>query len=138
MSDHRPHIVDICTAHYPALQAVYLFGSQASALARPDSDTDIALLLPHALADALGSLDLYGLQTALESALKTPVDLINLRRVSTVFAKEIIAHGVRLAAPDVAAADEFEAMTLSFYQALNRERAEILDAFRETGKAYSA
>ncbi|ULQ48132.1 nucleotidyltransferase domain-containing protein [Flagellatimonas centrodinii] len=137
MTDHRLAIVDICTAHYPALQAVYLFGSQASALARPDSDTDIALLLPHAQAASLGSLDLYALQTTLEGVLMTPVDLINLRRVSTVFAKEIIAHGVRLAAPDMAAADEFEAMTLSFYQALNRERAAILEAFRETGKAYA-
>jgi predicted DNA-binding protein (UPF0251 family) len=63
--------------------------------------------------------------------------LVNLRLASTVMAKEVIANGVRVACPDISAADEFEALTLSFYQELNRERAAILLDFERTGRAYA-
>jgi uncharacterized protein len=40
-------IIDAILSHYPATQGIYLFGSYATGEERPDSDMDIALLLPH-------------------------------------------------------------------------------------------
>lgn len=123
--------------HYPATQAVYLFGSHGSAHEWPDSDIDIALLLPHADAKQTGGLGMSDLRFALESELKKTVDLINLRRVSTVLQKEVVTTGQRIYTGDAYAAEEFEMLTLSFYQKLNEERREILAEFHKTGRAYA-
>lgn len=99
-------------------------------------DVDIAALLPHDAAKATGPLPMSTCRTALEEMLSRPVDLVNLRIVSTVFQFQII-YGERIYCADAYAADEFEMLTMSFYQKLNEERAEILAAFKETGRAYS-
>jgi uncharacterized protein len=70
----------------------------------------------------------------LEKALHKDVDLINLRRMSTVFQQEIIFSGRTIYCPAQYATDEFEMLTISFYQQLNRERKDILDDIRTTGR----
>ena len=40
------HIVRTVLRHYPDTQAIYLFGSYGTENEWPDSDVDIALLLP--------------------------------------------------------------------------------------------
>lgn len=137
MIETQATVVSLCRGHYPALQAIYLFGSRAAGTANPSSDYDIALLLPAPTARQVGSLALSDLHMALEGTLGQSVDLVNLRQVQTVFAKEIIGNGERIAALDVDAADEFEAVTLSLYQKLNQERAAILADFERTGQAYA-
>lgn len=64
------------------------------------------------------------------------VDLVNLRRVSTVLQKEIIMAGRRIFCADVYGADEFEMVRLSLYQKLNEERAAILAEARKSGRLY--
>ena len=76
--------------HYPNVQAVYLFGSYGTEQQWPDSDADIALLLPADEAKRAGNLAMTDLHAALGRLLGKEVDLINLRQVSTVFQKEII------------------------------------------------
>ncbi|MEA3396520.1 MAG: nucleotidyltransferase domain-containing protein, partial [Chloroflexota bacterium] len=66
--------------------------------------------------------------------LKKKVDLINLRRVPTVLQKEVIAADRRIYHADEYAADEFEMLTLSYYQKLNEERAEIIEDALATGR----
>jgi predicted nucleotidyltransferase len=56
---------------------------------RPDSDVDIAVLLPPMRAKEIGSLVASDLQLALLASVKKEVDLINLRLVSTVFQKQL-------------------------------------------------
>jgi predicted nucleotidyltransferase len=124
-------IVTRCQAHYPDAQAIYLFGSRAHGRTRAASDHDIALLLPHDRTHTVGSLLLSPLHVDLMRELRTGVDLINLRRASTVLAKETISSGQRLYCGDTTAADEFEAHTLSQYQSLNVERAAILADFKQ-------
>jgi predicted nucleotidyltransferase len=121
---------------YPATQAIYLFGSYGTEYENQTSDVDIALLLPHDMAKQVGSLALSKLRVDLEGLVRRDVDLINLRLVSTVFQKEIIAAERRVYCADEAAAAEFEMLVLSFYQKLNEERREILEAFFESGRAY--
>ena len=139
MAALTPHhaIVQEVVTDYPKTQAIYLFGSWGTDKEWPDSDVDIALLLPVLQAVQLGSLLLKPLRFSLESMLKKPVDLINLRQVSTVFQKEIIFSERLIFCEDRYAVDEFEMMVLSYYQKLNDERKCILDEFWKTGRAYA-
>ncbi len=129
-------IVQTILTHTPQVQAVYLFGSYGTEDERPSSDVDIALLLPPEASKAAGSLLLGELHLALAELLGKEVDLVNLRQVSTVFQKEIVMTGQQIFCADAYAADEFEMLTLSYYQKLNEERREILAAFKESGRAY--
>ena len=121
---------------YPQTQAIYLFGSVAEDEDRPGSDVDIAVLLPHRVAHGVGSFARSDLRFDLETRLNRAVDLINLRSVSVVFKKEIIETGRLLFVADEPGVDEFEMLTISLYQQLNRERARILADVLETGQAY--
>jgi predicted nucleotidyltransferase len=121
---------------YPATQAIYLLGSYGTGDERQDSDIDIALLLPHDEAKAAGSLAMSPLRFELEQRLGREVDLINLRLVSTVLRKEVVAADRRIFCANAYAVDEFEMLTLSLYAKLNDERREILEQFFESGRAY--
>jgi uncharacterized protein len=130
-------IVRITLEHYPATQAIYLFGSYGTPDEWPDSDVDIAVLLPYNEARRQPQLMWTPCHYALSDALRKPVDLVNARQVSTVFQKEIIEFGRVLYKTDDDMYLEFEMLTLSFYQKLNEERKEILESFEATGRAYA-
>lgn len=123
-------------AYYPATQGIYLFGFHGMTDEHPHSDIDIALLLLPGEAEQAGRLALSDLHLQLEMALGRDVDLLNARLVATVFQKAII-FGELIYCADRYAVDEFEMLTLSCYQKLNEERAEILAEFRRTGRAYA-
>jgi len=130
-------IVRILLAHYPAAQAIYLFGTYRTADEWPNSDVDIALLLSPAEAKRAPDMVMSDARGALELLLGKDVDLINLRLVSTVFQKEIITAERRIFCADAYAADEFEMLVLSRYQKLNEERAEVLAEGLRSGRFYS-
>ncbi len=135
--DTKENIIKIILERLPETQAVYLFGSYGTDDEWPDSDADIAVLLPDEQAKEAGPLNLIKLSSELERLLKKGVDLINLRLVSTVFQKEIVVADRRIFCADRYAADEFEMLTFSYYQKLNEERKQILEEFFKTGKAYA-
>jgi predicted nucleotidyltransferase len=130
-------IVRSIVEHYPATQAIYLFGTYGTADEWPNSDVDIAVLLPPEQARQQPQLILTPCYYALVDALGRPVDLLNVREVSTVFQKEIVESGRPLYCADDDAVAEFEMLTLSHYQKLNEERRAILESFQETGRAYA-
>lgn len=130
-------ITQTVLANFPDVQAIYLFGSYDTDDEWPTSDVDIALLLPPAAAKQTDFWALNDLRSALERLLGKEVDLINLRQVSTVFQKEIIMAERRIFTADQYAADEFEMLTLSFYQKLNEERVEILAEGLRSGRFYN-
>jgi predicted nucleotidyltransferase len=127
-------IVEAVLRRFPDAQAVYLFGSRGSEEERPESDIDIALLLPPRKVVEAGALD--DLRFELESIHQKDVDLINLRMASTVLQKEVVAACRRIYCADKYAADEFEMLTISLYQKLNEERAGILQAAAAGGRFY--
>ena len=129
--------VEIIRSYFPAAQAVYIFGSCVDETDTRESDVDIALLLPHTESKAAGSLALSDVRFDLEKRLGRSVDLVNLRIVSTVFQKEIVASGLRVYCPDEDEADTFEMLVLSKYAKLNEERADILASFYTTRRAYT-
>ena len=135
----RDEILEMLRRHATEISAfgvsrLAVFGSFARGEERPDSDVDIAVLFAPQQAKAAGSLALSDLRFELEAALKKEVDLINLRRVPTVLQKEVIAADRRIYQADEYAADEFEMLTLSYYQKLNEERAEIIEDALATGR----
>jgi len=131
------NIVQRCLSAFPETQAIYLFGSWGTPAERGESDVDLALLLPCQQAKALKSLYMTPLHHQLEAMLLRDVDLINLRQVSTVLQKEIIAEDRRAYCADSYAADEFEMLTISYYQKLNDERADVLESFFKSKRAYN-
>lgn len=130
-------IVDATIRHYPDTQAIYLFGSYGTGQEWPSSDVDIAVLLPPKKSRQVGYLMMSQLHSELESLLGRRVDLLNLRTLSTVFQKEIIMAERRIYTGDQYAADEFEMLTLSYYQKLNEERAEVLAEGLRSGRFYN-
>jgi predicted nucleotidyltransferase len=137
MAETMEHLLaNTVLRHYPATQAVYRFGSYGTQQQWPNSDADIALLLPPDEARRAGSLSMTELQASLERLLDKEVDLINLRQVSTVFQKEIILAERRIFCANRYAADEFEMLVLSLYQKLNEERAELMAEGLSSGRFY--
>lgn len=108
-----------------ALQAVYLFGSEARGEDRPDSDVDLAFL-------ARSSPDpvrTFEAAQDLAAAIGRDVDLVDLARSSTVLRVQVIERGRRILTRDPLAAARFEMYALSDYARLQEERAEPLAAF---------
>jgi uncharacterized protein len=130
-------IIHTILGYFPAVQGIYLFGSYGTEHEWPDSDIDIALLLPPAQAKQEKSLSLSQCRFDLEDTLHREVDLLNARLVSTVFQKEIIGGGRLIYNAAPYAVDEFEMLVMSYYQKLNEERKEILESFHRTGRAYA-
>jgi len=130
-------IIRTILKHYPDVQAIYLFGTYGTEDEWPDSDVDIAILLPHDQAKKEKNIILSRCRFELEYDLHREVDLLNARGVSTVFQKEIIFGGNLIYCADRYAVDEFEMLVISYYQKLNEERKEILESFYETGRAYA-
>jgi uncharacterized protein len=136
LMDIEQAIISAIRQYLPEVQAIYLFGSWGTGDEWPDSDVDVAVLLPAVEAKRTGSLAASDLQEALVATVKKDVDLINIRQVSTVFQKEIITTGRRLFCADETRADEFEMVVLSLYQKLNEERAGILEEAMASGRFY--
>jgi predicted nucleotidyltransferase len=123
--------------NYPQTQAIYLFGSYGTENEWPNSDVDIAILLPHDNAKRVGYLGLSVMRVDLEQLLGRDVDLVNLRLASTVFQKEVTMADRRIYCADTYAADEFEMLVLSLYQKLNEERADVLEEGLIDGRFYN-
>jgi len=129
-------LVQTVLAHYPDVQAIYLFGSYGTEGEWPNSDVDIALLMPPETSKQVGPLMTSPLRSALARLLGRAVDLLNARQVSTVFQKEIVMADRRIYTASEYAADAFEVQTLSAYQKLNQERAEVLAEGLRSGRFY--
>jgi len=127
-------ITNVVLEYYPHVQGIYLFGSYMTDNEWPDSDVDIALLLPPGEAKKERTLAMSECSLALANLLGKDVDLLNARTVSTVFKKEIISNGRLLYCADRYAVDEFEMLTISFYQKLNEERADIISSALGDGR----
>ncbi|MEI7868139.1 MAG: nucleotidyltransferase domain-containing protein [Candidatus Methylumidiphilus sp.] len=132
----QAQMVETVLSDYPDTQAIYLFGSWGTEDEWPSSDVDMAVLLPPLRAKAVDFWGWNDLAMRLGSIAHKSVDLLNVRRVSTVFQKEVIMADWRIYCADEYAAEEFEMLTLSFYQKLNQERAEVLAEGLRSGRFY--
>lgn len=129
-------LISEIVSFYPETQAVYVFGSAAAGKEHEGSDIDIALLFDPKQAQEIGNLSQSDLNFRIQELTKKNADLINLRLVSTVFKKEIIFNGIMIYSSGLFHVQEFEMLTMSYYQKLNEERKEILEEFYKSKRAY--
>lgn len=120
--------VEHLKAALPGLQAVYLFGSQATEDASEGSDVDLAvLLLPPLAADRR-----WELMGRLADLLDQDVDLVDLRRASTIMQHQIVQDGKRLWSRNLDT-DEFELTVLSEYWDLSIQRQDLIADIKQRG-----
>jgi predicted nucleotidyltransferase len=139
LDDHLPagalaqagHICTFLQQQLTGCLAVYLFGSQASHTATPQSDVDLAVLVP----GYVGTERLWQLSCDLSEQIAQPVDLIDLRAASTVMQYQVLSTGRRLWQCDSTAA-LYEAFILSEKTALDEARQSLLSDIRKSGHVY--
>ncbi len=105
--------------------AVYLFGSAARECMRDDSDVDLAFMTS-ASEDVVSVFDAA---QSLAERLRRSVDLVDLKRASSVMRLQVLSRGRRILATDVVAADTFEMYAYRDYARLQEERAATIRAF---------
>ena len=112
----------------PNLLAIYAFGSRVSGDVGPDSDLDLALLV----AGKADPVALWTFSSQLAGIAGCPVDLLDLRAVSTVMQYQIITTGKRLWTKDHQAA-LYESFILSEKTALDEARAPLMKIIQREG-----
>ncbi|WP_210436925.1 type VII toxin-antitoxin system MntA family adenylyltransferase antitoxin [Geobacillus subterraneus] len=112
---------------------IYLFGSAARGALRPDSDVDIAFISE---GEPYDPYELFLLAGQLADKLGRDVDLVDLRRASTVFQAQVVSTGKAIDCRDERKRAEFEMKTLKMYVKLNEERAPVLQQIAESGTIY--
>jgi predicted nucleotidyltransferase len=125
-------LVERIRERLPETQAIWLFGSLVAGTHRPDSDIDLAVLLPPGRRP--DAFDLFQLRRELAELAGREVDLVPLREAAVAFSNEIVSSGARIWEGSAKAAAEFEMHTLSLWQKLNEERAGILEDVLATGR----
>lgn len=111
---------------------IYLFGSSAKGTFRPDSDIDLAFLAEKELSD----YDVFMVAQEIASKLNIDVDLVDLKKASTVFKAQIVGTGKVIYCNNDLKRMYFEMYTLKDYALLNEEREMILRDIRERGSVY--
>ncbi len=125
----------ILDAH-PDAQAVYRYGTWGTDAQRPDSDIDVAVLLPHKAAIRADRWQWHLLAVEIAGAVRAEhADLVNLRRADTSLQAEILRTGRLTYSGDDNVRLGFESLVLSMYHKLNEERAGIRAAIVGSGRA---
>jgi predicted nucleotidyltransferase len=124
--------VALIEARVPGVQAVYLFGSRASGQEGPASDVDLAVLAPR----PLDGWERFDLEQQIAATLSRDVDLVDLRRASTVLAAQVVATGRVLLDAAPTARAWFEMIAFASYARLNEERRGIVEDIRARGTVH--
>ena len=123
---------DTVLAAVPDAWAVYVYGSFARGEEWPESDLDIAVLLP----PYRHIPDLLELLSAVSERIHRDVDIVDLRRVGDVLRREVLESGRTLFESDPEKVLAWEASAMSRYAHYREEVRGILDDFRRTGIGY--
>ncbi|MCE8037388.1 nucleotidyltransferase domain-containing protein [Halomonas sp. MCCC 1A11062] len=124
-------VSEYLAAALPELQAVYLYGSQATGAATADSDVDLTLLLPTRLA----AEQRWQMSGEVAERLRADVDLLDLRQTSNALQYQVVTEGRKLWQRGNSS-DEFELMVLSEYWDLAIQRRELIEDIKQRGSVY--
>ena len=119
-NEEKNIIIDFLTEKLTP-ELIYIFGSYAKNSERDNSDIDIAILSER----EIDEYKLFLLSQKLADKLKKEVDLVDIKKASTVFKAQII-QGKLIFNKDNYKKMNFELKTFREYVKLNEERKEIL------------
>lgn len=125
-------IVQFLLERYPDLIAIYLFGSYAEETQTIESDIDLAILP----VKPLNPGEQWRLSQQLACILNCNVDLIDLKRTSTVMQMQTISRGKNLYESNRFKRESFEDYVFSSYARLNEERKGIIKDIIRRGTVY--
>ncbi|ABO50932.1 DNA polymerase, beta domain protein region [Desulforamulus reducens MI-1] len=111
---------------------IILFGSGAKGNLRKNSDIDIAFLSDHHFSD----YEIFMCSQGLADKLGREVDLVDLKKASTVFQTQVISTGKIIYSKDETKRMQFYMLTFKKYARLNEERQCIFDKLEERGSIY--
>jgi predicted nucleotidyltransferase len=126
-------LLEILRAQVVDPVAAYLFGSVARGDTSATSDLDIAVLAARPLAEA----HRLAVEEQLAVAAGRDVDLVDLRRASTVLRAQVVGHGRLLFETDATARELFEDLVYSAYADLNEARRAIIEDARSEGRIFA-
>lgn len=124
-------LVEMLCMRLDGLLAIYAFGSRVHGTADEHSDLDLAVLV-QGYADPLV---LWALASEAEEIAGCPVELLDLRRASTVM-QQVLTKGERWWAAHGDEAGLFECAALSEKLELDRARAALLRDIERDGRVY--
>ena len=125
-------ILSCCERSLVGIEAIYLFGSQVTGLARNESDIDIAVLCLKPISAEIR----WELAQNLAILLNCDVDLLDMREASTVMQWQIIKTGKKIFCADIKKNAFFETYVLCDYIRLNEQRHLILEDIKKRGSIY--
>lgn len=132
----RQHIFtaarDALLAALPDAWAIYVYGSFARGEEWPDSDVDLAVLLPPGR--KLG--DLLDLMSTVSTRTHRDVDIVDLRDAGDILRHEVLDHGRTLFVSQPDAVLAWEASAMSRYALHCEQTRDIREDFRNTGIGY--
>ncbi|WP_420541601.1 type VII toxin-antitoxin system MntA family adenylyltransferase antitoxin [Guptibacillus sedimenti] len=114
-------------------QLIYLFGSTAKGTSHAKSDLDIAFLS----SVTLDEYEVFMLAQQIASKINQDVDLVDLRKASTVFQGQIVATGKTIYSTDEQTRMNYEMKVLKMYAKLGEERKLIIDDIEESGTVFN-
>lgn len=110
-------------AKWPDVLAIYVFGSFGSQYETRTSDLDIAIIP----IESPDNITTWNLAQEIAIAINRDVDLVDLKKASTVFCYEILTTGKRIYCSDLEKTDSFENLSWSMYLRFNEERKDIIN-----------
>lgn len=125
-------LVELLRSRLDGLLAIYAFGSRIQGTADERSDLDLAVLV-QGYADPLMLWDLAGDAADIAGC---PVDLLDLRRASTVMQQQVLVKGEHWWVAEGVEAGLFECAVLSEKLELDRARAPLLRDIERDGRVY--
>lgn len=125
-------LVEMLRMRLDGLLAIYTFGSRVQGTADKHSDLDLAVLV-RGYADPLV---LWALASEAAEIAGCPVDLLDLRRASTVMQQQVLTKGERWWVAHGDEAGLFECAVLSEKLELDRARAALLRDIERDGRVY--
>lgn len=124
-------LIDIINQHvHPDF--ILLFGSFAKGNAREDSDIDLAYFSKQ----PLSSYERFNLAGELAAVAKREVDLVDIKRIDTVFTMEIFEQGIPIYIRDENEFTRQKMRAYSMYATLSEQRAPILEAIKRRGSVF--
>jgi len=112
--------------------AILLFGSICYGSFRKDSDVDIAFLSEKEVSE----YDLFIRSQYLAEKIGREIDLVDLKKASTVLKAQIIGRGMAIYIGNETKFAEFQIRALKEYGNLNDERAQVFDSIARRGRVY--